>query len=730
MKARFLSWCVVIAALGPQTGAGFVQQNEPTVIRAGTDEVLLDVVARDKKGNPVTDLKVEDLELLDNGSKRTIKSMRLVRGSEVFAAEAANHTASGTPAAPKKLDPLHEVRLMTLIFNRLDLNARVLARSAALDLLKEDLPANVYMAVLVLDENLEAIQPFTNKRDLIAKGIERATSGKYSEFKSDSAQIQQQMQQLMGAPSGGDSLGEQLGNMSTGGGGSGAGGAPDSGLAADQAMAQMMYNTLLLTRTTELAQTGRAAIFGLLDAVKQQYRLPGRKSVLFFSSGFGVPQGMEEVFKTVISTANRFNVTFYSIDARGLNVASLNQEAVSELRDAASASRANFSRRGNGSVTPAMAAAADTSINAGKANTQDTLANLAESTGGFLIANTNDFRGPLRRVSEDLQTYYEITYDPGIEKYDGSFRQVSLKTTRNNVRLQSRLGYFALPPSMLGNGDVISPYELPLMKALDSKPLPKSFPFQATGLHFRGVTSPSLCDLLVDVPLNGVTVNQDKATTNYQGDLAYLMLVKDSQGVVVRKLSKDVPLAATAQDVNVMRASHFIADEHFDLPPGRYTLEAGVLDRTTGTVSVRKSVFFMPVLQNKLSISSVAMMRGLHNNEEKASDENPFLMSDKIITPTLTPILKKVDAQSMSFFVVIYPDAGVSSRPILDMEFSRDGEPVGKGSPTLGEPDKQGRIQYVATVPTPGLAPGNYSIRFHVKQGIETAEESVTFTLE
>ena len=228
--------------------------------------------------------------------------------------------------------------------------------------------------------------------------------------------------------------------MSTGGGGSGAGGADDSGLAANKAMAQMMYNTLLLTRTTELAQTGRAAIYGLLDAVKQQYRLPGRKSVLFFSSGFGIPQGMEEAFKTVISTANRFNVTFYSIEAGGLNTRALNQDAVSQLREAASASRANVSRRGNGSVTPAMAAAADTAINAGKANTQDTLANLAESTGGFLIANTNDFRDPLRKVSEDIQTYYEITYNPGIEKYDGSFRKVELKTSRNNVRLQSRAG--------------------------------------------------------------------------------------------------------------------------------------------------------------------------------------------------------------------------------------------------------------------------------------------------
>ncbi len=727
MKASFL--CTWLLAGFTGVFAGVPRQTDTPVIRAGTEEVLLDVVARDKKGQPVTNLKAEDLELYDNGIQRTITSLRLVQGSAILAAE-AKQQSPGASVALRRLDPLHEIRLVTLIFNRLDLNARQLARSAALDLLKNELPQNVYMGVLVLDENLEAIQPFTSDRGLIRVAIERATSGKYTEFKSDSQQIQAQLKQLMGPSSGGDSLGEQLGNMSAGGGGSGAGGAPDAGLSADQAMAQMMYNTLLLTRTTELAQTGRAAIYGLLDAVRQQYRLPGRKSVLFFSSGFGIPQGMEEAFKTVISTANRFNVTFYSIDATGLNTTSLNQESISQLRDATAASRANVSRHGNGSVSPAMAAAADSAINAGKANTQDTLANLAESTGGFLIANTNDFRSQLRKVSEDIETYYEITYNPGIEKYDGSFHKVELKTGRSNLHLQSRAGYFALPSSVIASGTVLAPYELPLMQALDSKPLPKSFAFQATGLHFRGSAVPSLCELLLDVPLSGVTIDRQKDGDRFQGDLAYVALVKNGQGLVVRKFTKDVPLAAVAAQVDALRASHFIANERFELPPGRYTLEASVLDRTNNTASARKSVFLMPPVEARLGISSVAIMRGLRNNLEDASQEDPFLMGGKIVTPTLSPVLKKIDTGSMSFFMVIYPDSAIGGKSELAMEFSRDGQLIGGGTPPLGAPDEHGRIPYVATVPTAKLEPGNYRIRFVVKQGAETAEESVTFTLE
>jgi hypothetical protein len=84
----------------------------------------------------------------------------------------------------------------------------------------------------------------------------------------------------------------------------------------------------------------------------------------------------------------------------------------------------------------------------------------------------------------------------------------------------------------------------------------------------------------------------------------------------------------------------------------------------------------------------------------------------------------------MSFFVTIYPNQKETAKSVLVMEFSRDGQVMGSGSPALGAPDEQGRIQYVATVPTTKLEPGNYRIRFVVKQGAEMAEESATFTLE
>jgi VWFA-related protein len=703
-------------------------QSGTVTLHAGTNEVLLDVVVRDKKGQRVTNLENSDLEILDNGVPQKITSLRLIEGDQTIATP---EQASGAPKPvnqrKKSIDVEREIRLVTLIFNRLDLNARTIARTAALDLLKNEFPQNVYMGVLVLGDSLQALQPFTNDIGLLRKAVEHATSGAYTEFISDSARIEKQMQEQLGPATAGESVGEQVQEMADGA--SGSGGKGPTGDPAGAAMAQLMLNMLMLSRTSELAQTGRSAIWGLIDAVSQQYRLPGRKSILFFSSGFGVPQGMEEPWKVLISTANRFNVTFYSIDARGLNTMAMNQQAVSELKDATSASRANL-RKGNGLVTPAMAQVFDTAINSGKENAQDTLADLAQSTGGFLIANTNDFRDQLKKVSEDIETYYQVTYDPRIEKYDGTFHKIEVRSARAGLRIQARSGYFALPPSTSEAGVILAPYELPLMQSLSAGPLPRDFAFQSTGMHFRGTNNEPEVSVVLDVPIGNLTLQQAAPAGPYEGGLAYIALVRNASGEVVHRLRGEVPLAATPEQLDAFKESHFIYQEHLALGPGRYTLETALSDKAGKKSSARKSVFVVPKAGVTLGLSSVTLVRTIRDKNENSSSQDPFLIAGKLVTPSISPSFKKASTTGLSFYFVVYPDKAESSKPELSMQFSRDGEPLGGGSPALTDPDAAGRIQYIATVPIDKMQPGNYQVVFRARQGAEVAQESVTFSLE
>lgn len=58
------------------------QQEPPVVLKVTTRLVTVDVVARDRHGNPVRDLKAEDLQIFEQGSSRRaeqqIASFRLM----------------------------------------------------------------------------------------------------------------------------------------------------------------------------------------------------------------------------------------------------------------------------------------------------------------------------------------------------------------------------------------------------------------------------------------------------------------------------------------------------------------------------------------------------------------------------------------------------------------------------------------------------------------------------
>jgi hypothetical protein len=87
---------------------------------------------------------------------------------------------------------------------------------------------------------------------------------------------------------------------------------------------------------------------------------------------------------------------------------------------------------------------------------------LSDQTGGFLIHDTNDLAAGLRRIDDDLNGYYFLTYVPQNKDYDGRFRRISVKITRSNVDIQSRQGYYAVESS--GQLPVLD-YEVPAIAA-------------------------------------------------------------------------------------------------------------------------------------------------------------------------------------------------------------------------------------------------------------------------
>ena len=171
-----------VAAMTPLSG--LAQQTDPK-FGAATTAVVIDVVVRDAKGRPVTDLTRADFELLEDGVPQDLGDVTRVgipltapRAAAAGTAPAASPTHSASPrsvAAPT---------FLALVFDWLTPDARALAYKGALASL-QTIQANDFVGVFVSDLSLVPIQTYTTDRAQLRKAIDEAATRATSVFDRD-----------------------------------------------------------------------------------------------------------------------------------------------------------------------------------------------------------------------------------------------------------------------------------------------------------------------------------------------------------------------------------------------------------------------------------------------------------------------------------------------------------------------------------------------------------------
>ena len=693
--------------------AVLLAQEPAPLVRASANEVIVDVVVRDKKGKLVRGLTAPDFIVLEDGAPQTITAVREI------ATGLADSPATAGAKRPEGVDPARPIRLFTLVFDRLGIDSRRLARQAAHDLIKEDLGSNVYLAVFFADLHLKVIQPFTNDRAKLKTAIDNATSGSPTDYANAAIDLQLAANSTRGSEGSADRAANTQGASVDGGG------------MANEAMARMINDMLEFTETSTREQQGRSSIFALWGIVKEQQRLPGRKTLLYFAEGLQVPNSLQAQFRSMISSANRSNVSVYAIDARGLSIANDNQAGQDlmnkNLRVSQGYYRSSQSSQAS-AVTREEVMQFDRALDAIRANPQVALAELAESTGGFLIANTNDFRQPLRRLTEEIGSYYELIYRPANANLDGRFRALEVKLARGDFKIQSRSGYYALPS--LGN-QMVYPYEVPLLNALGEKPLPRGVEYRAAVVRYGPLESGQQSALIFDLPMRGITFRANPEKTAYRTHFSFLALLKDEQGQVVGKISRDLPMDEPIDKLAGFQQGRAIFTKPVMLRPGRYTLESAAVDREGQKFAARRtSVVVPPAAPGKVALSGITLIRRTDKAPPAPEAGDPFVVGSNRIIPTLHDAVPGGAGQVLSLYFVIYPAAGASDPPALTIEFFRDEQPVGAGSPELSAPLADGRIPYIANTPLDAFARGLHEVRVTVRQAGAIAQQSIFVTIE
>jgi VWFA-related protein len=129
-------------------------------------------------------------------------------------------------------------------------------------------------------------------------------------------------------------------------------------------------------------------------------------------------------FYDILRQANTANTSFYPVDPRGLVVfdedivpispsGGIGKKAVNIVEDSQRLKTRN-----------------------------DSLRTMAEATDGLAVVQTGDLAAGMRRVAEDLSSYYLIGYY-STRELDGNFHKLTVRVTRPGVRVRARTGYLA-----------------------------------------------------------------------------------------------------------------------------------------------------------------------------------------------------------------------------------------------------------------------------------------------
>jgi VWFA-related protein len=703
---------------------GSAQAPAPT-IRTTTSEVLLDFVVRDKQGKIVRDLRPEEVQVFEDGVQQTQRYLQFFDGQRKVQETSASDAAAVSPgtkpdsaepsSGPRTVNELRDISVISVIIGNLDPRGRKITLDAMRKFAKSDLDANTYVGVFTLGmAGLRNLQPYTNDAAKVSTAVEMAVN------ESLNGQFMSSDQSLSSfrSPGAADDNPGLLSQLAQ----------PADPLVESRGPADeinVLGATLWVSEMQEVYNDSMRALAPLRALVQAQSQIPGRKVMLLFSAGLPVQAQSVELLRSVISAANRANVSIYALDTRGTTPADNLDDARRRLKAAAQASMNQQMAGINGSseVSADQVVAqeiAETSIHS---DTRQNMAELAEGTGGALLPDTLDLREPIREAVESARMHYDLTYAPSNATIDGGFRRIEVKVSRPGVHVFARSGYFALP---VVNGQQVYPFEMATMKALHTRPDLHQFDFRAAALEFRSGPARTQMEFVFQAPTHELAIEKDAQWAKVH--VCVTTLIRNEKGEVTQKISKDIPYevplarAAELENGSVSFTSSFL------LPPGHYTVETATVDRQSMKASVSRAALVVKQ-DSGFAMSDVSLVRRVDPIQGAANPSEPLQSRGGSVTPELSDIVPPDAGGKATLYAIAYPQAPVDEPVNATLAIWRGGEMLMR-SPAIGVPlDANGAASILASLRTDKLPPGQYQAQVSFEYKGQSVAKMVAFTL-
>ena len=535
------------------------------------------------------------------------------------------------------------------------------------------------------------------------------------------------------------------------------------------------------------AYTNRNVLLALRSVARSISTLPGRKSLVWLTSGMAMTPDIQADMTALISVCNRSNVAVYPVDVRGLKGPVLGRQSRPRLQgDDLELSYAQFDARND--ETPRLVYVAQkggTGGGGGKSGgttgstggrppgntgtyhppfnpvpftnpvspagtillpplqssastTQQILYSVATGTGGFVIVNSNDLLAGLEKIGKESSEYYVLGYTPPSPE-DGACHALKVKVDRPGTIVRERTGYCAVKST-----DVLA-----------DKPIAKQLEAHALGSESGDITgslaapffytSPGTARVNLALDVAGSSIKFDKEKGKYHAVLNVLGVATKSDGTVAARFSDAVDLEMDKKQLDDFAGKPYHYENQFYIASGQYTLNVAV------NAGDKYGKFEVPLVVDpydkaQFSMSGLALSKEFHKIGDRPENLDAMLLQDR--TPLVTQGLQIVPSGEHTFkkseraaiYLEVYEPLLAEEKPAtVELKLDVIDQKTGKSELEANVPDTQSSvipgnpvIPMGVPLPINRLQPGTYIVELTATDsaGKTSAARKAVFTVE
>ncbi|HEX3153059.1 MAG TPA: VWA domain-containing protein [Candidatus Angelobacter sp.] len=222
----------------------------------------------------------------------------------------------------------------------------------------------------------------------------------------------------------------------------------------------------------------------------------------------------------------------------------------------------------------------------------DTMRDVADRTGGKAFLNTNNLVASMSSSVDDGSTYYTLEYYPSNKTWDGKFRTIQVNTSRPGVKLRYRQGYYALDPEKIHQADSDALAESFSRSLEFDAPAVTQVIFQAQVQPPSEKNKKVVVTFHID-PRTLAFERKDDGAEFARLSCTVWAYGKDKDKPTIS--SGTVNANLSAKDYQQMMLQRFLpCDRQLDLKPGTYALRMGVLDRASNKIGTASAQVVVP----------------------------------------------------------------------------------------------------------------------------------------